>query len=68
LDGPAGSIVIVRDPKVRGRGVGRQIVRAILREPTLADVRVFGAGVAPDNVASRRCFDQRRRSDGFTAS
>jgi RimJ/RimL family protein N-acetyltransferase len=58
LEGPACSIVVVVDPKIRGRGVGHQILRALLHEPTLHEVRVFGAGIEPDNLASRRCFER----------
>jgi RimJ/RimL family protein N-acetyltransferase len=55
--GPAGSIVVVVAPEVRGRGVGQQMLRALLAEPAVREVRLFGAGIEADNVASRRCFE-----------
>lgn len=58
LDGPAGSIAMVVAPASRGRGIGQQMVRAMIEEPSVRDVRVFAAGVEPENLASCRCLER----------
>jgi L-amino acid N-acyltransferase YncA len=56
-DRPTGSIAFAVDPQVRGRGLGRAMLSALVRAPELASVAVFEAGVDPKNVASRRCLE-----------
>jgi RimJ/RimL family protein N-acetyltransferase len=56
IPGPAAGITYVVDPTLRRRGYATAMVRALLALPELAHVRVFGAGVEPDNTASVRCL------------
>jgi RimJ/RimL family protein N-acetyltransferase len=56
IDAPTGSIALAVDPELRGLGLGRAILDALLREPELAFVELFEAGVEPDNAPSRHCF------------
>lgn len=56
IDVPTGSIAFVIDPALRGRGLGRAMITALLSQSELEDVELFEAGVRPDNVASRRCL------------
>jgi RimJ/RimL family protein N-acetyltransferase len=52
-----GSIAFVIDPSLRRRGLGRAMVRALLRRPELQFVELFEAGVESENLASRRCLE-----------
>jgi GNAT superfamily N-acetyltransferase len=52
-----GSIAFAVDPTVRGRGVGRVMIAALLARPELAFVELFEAGVEPENVPCRRCLE-----------
>lgn len=58
IDVMTGSIAFVVDPELRGRGVGRAMIAAMIRRSELWDVELFEAGVEPDNVASRRCLER----------
>jgi RimJ/RimL family protein N-acetyltransferase len=58
------SVAIVVAPAVRGRGVGRRIIQAVLAHPELAATQVTEAGIEPGNAASVRCFT----AAGFTAA
>lgn len=51
----AGFAVVV-DPSNWGRGLGRTAVELLVAHPDLADVRLFGAGIDADNLASQRCM------------
>jgi RimJ/RimL family protein N-acetyltransferase len=51
-----GSIAFVIDPAVRRQGLGRSMIRALVARPELSEVRLFEAGVDPENVASIRCL------------
>jgi RimJ/RimL family protein N-acetyltransferase len=51
-----GSIAFVIDVAVRGQGLGRSMIRALVARPELSEVRLFEAGVDPDNLASIRCL------------
>lgn len=53
---PAGAIAFVVDPVLRGQGVCRDMITALMARPELAFIRVFGAGVEPENLASIRCL------------
>ncbi len=57
ISGPAGAIAFVVDPRLRRQHVGRAMLHALLAHPALADVRLFGAGVSPENQGSRRCLE-----------
>jgi RimJ/RimL family protein N-acetyltransferase len=56
LPGPAAAITYVVDPSCRRRGYATAMITALLDVGRLSDVVVFGAGVAPDNVASAGCL------------
>lgn len=51
-----GSITYVIDPAVRGQGLGRSMIRAMVSRSELSSVRLFEAGVVPENIASIRCL------------
>ena len=53
-----GSLAFAVDPAVRGRGVGRLMIAALIARPELAFVELFEAGVEPENGACRRCLEQ----------
>nr|WP_296069936.1 GNAT family protein [uncultured Actinoplanes sp.] len=53
--GPAFGFAYAVDPARWGRGLGRGALRAMVDAPEVADVRVFAAGIEPENVASTRC-------------
>jgi RimJ/RimL family protein N-acetyltransferase len=65
LGGPAwpatmldlGSIAFVTDPRIRGRGIGRTLITAMLARSELDRVELFEAGVEPANVGCRRCLE-----------
>ncbi len=57
IDVPTGSIAFAVDPTLRGRGLCRAMLGALMRRPELRPVAVFEAGVEPTNVASRRCLE-----------
>jgi RimJ/RimL family protein N-acetyltransferase len=59
VDVATGSIAFVVDPAVRrrGLGLGRAMISALMRQPDLSFVKLFEAGVEPENTASRRCLD-----------
>jgi RimJ/RimL family protein N-acetyltransferase len=52
-----GSIAFVIDPQMRGRGLGRAMISAMLARSEPRDVELFEAGVEPQNTASRRCLE-----------
>jgi RimJ/RimL family protein N-acetyltransferase len=62
IEVPTGSIAFVVDPQRRGHGLGRAMIAALLLRAELRDVRLFEAGVEPENLASRRCLE----AAGFT--
>jgi RimJ/RimL family protein N-acetyltransferase len=53
--GPAMGLAYVVDPARCRQGIGRAMLRAVVRHPAVADVRVIAAGIDADNQASRRC-------------
>ncbi len=53
----AGSIAFAVDSTVRGRGVGRAMITALLARPELAFVELFEAGVEAENAACRQCLE-----------
>jgi RimJ/RimL family protein N-acetyltransferase len=53
---PTGSISYVVDPSLRNRGWARAMITELVNLPELAVVRIFEAGVEPENVASIRCL------------
>jgi RimJ/RimL family protein N-acetyltransferase len=61
IDVPAGSIAFVVDPDFRRQGLGRAMIAALISRPELGEVKLFGAGVEPENLASARCL----RAAGF---
>jgi RimJ/RimL family protein N-acetyltransferase len=52
-----GAIAFVIAPDLRGRGLGRAMIAAILARSELRDVELFEAGVEPHNTASRHCLE-----------
>lgn len=53
--GPAMGLAYVVRPSHWRRGLGRATLRAVVAHPSVADVRLFAAGIDADNTASRRC-------------
>ena len=53
-----GSIAFTVDPALRRRGIGRVMIAGLLARPALASVKLFEAGVEPENVACRRCLEE----------
>lgn len=51
-----GSIAFVIDPAARGHGTGRSMIGALVARPELSEVRMFEAGVEPENIASICCL------------
>ena len=56
IDVTTGSIAYVIDPVLRGQGLGRSMIHALVERPELSEVGLFEAGVDPDNHASLRCL------------
>lgn len=68
-EGGAGPLILASDPRRAmglayvvapdrwGRGYGRAILLALPRRPEVAAVRLFVAGIEPDNLASIRCCE-----------
>ena len=52
-----GAIAFVIAPGLRGRGLGRAMIAAMIARSELRDVELFEAGVEPQNTASRRCLE-----------
>jgi len=50
-----GSLAIFVKPGERGLGHGRQILRALLARPEVAQLQALEAFIDPENVASLRC-------------
>lgn len=57
IDAVTGSIAFVVDPRMRRRGCGRRVIGTVVLHPDLRAVKLFEAGVEPDNAASRRCLE-----------
>ncbi len=53
--GPAMGLAYVVDPTRWRQGIGRAVLQAVVRHPSVQDVRLFTAGIDADNQASRRC-------------
>jgi RimJ/RimL family protein N-acetyltransferase len=53
---PSASITYVVDPALRGRGHCTGMIEELMRQPELAQIRLFGAGVEPDNLPSVGCL------------
>jgi RimJ/RimL family protein N-acetyltransferase len=53
---PSASITYVIDPSLRGRGHCTQMIVELMRQPELTQIRLIGAGVEPDNLASIGCL------------
>jgi RimJ/RimL family protein N-acetyltransferase len=51
-----GSIAFVIAPTLRNQGFGRSMIRALVEWSELSEVRLFEAGVEPENHASVRCL------------
>jgi RimJ/RimL family protein N-acetyltransferase len=51
-----GSVAFVIDPALRNQGHGRSMIRALVGRRELSEVRMFEAGVEPENLASVRCL------------
>ncbi len=57
IEAATGSIAFAIEPNFRTRGLGRAMIRALIRRPELGFVELFEAGVEPGNVASQRCLE-----------
>lgn len=55
-DVATGYLALCVDPALRGQGIGRALLAALVARPELAGVRRFAAGVDTDNHACRRCL------------
>lgn len=53
---PSAGIAYVVKPELRRQGICVRMLAALLDQPAVAHVRLFGAGVEPDNVGSIRCL------------
>jgi RimJ/RimL family protein N-acetyltransferase len=53
---PSASITYVVDPSLRVRGHCTHMIVELLRQPELAEIGLFAAGVEPDNFASIGCL------------
>jgi RimJ/RimL family protein N-acetyltransferase len=56
IDLPAMGLHYVVDPVSWGRGYCGELLQEVFARPEVAQMRVFDAGVEPDNVASIRCL------------
>lgn len=56
IDVVTGSIAFVIDPALRGRGLGRAMIAALIERRELRLVELFEAGVDPENTAARGCL------------
>jgi RimJ/RimL family protein N-acetyltransferase len=57
IDAVTGAIAFVIAPELRGRGLGRAMIAALVAQSELRHVELFEAGVDPQNIASRRCLE-----------
>ncbi len=57
IDAVTGAIAFVIAPELRGRGLGRAMIAAMVARSELRDAELFEAGVEPQNTASRRCLE-----------
>lgn len=57
IDAVTGAIAFVIAPQLRGRGLGRAMIAAMIARSELRDVELFEAGVEPQNTASRHCLE-----------
>jgi L-amino acid N-acyltransferase YncA len=53
---PSAGTTYVVDPTLRGRGRCTQMIVELMTQPELAHIRLFAAGVEPDNLASVGCL------------
>ncbi len=56
-----GSIAIVVNPELRGKGYGRAILTKVMSLPELQHIKRWHAGIEADNAACLKCF----QSAGF---
>jgi RimJ/RimL family protein N-acetyltransferase len=54
IDRPAASICYTVAPQHRHHGIAQAMIRAMLADPGLDQIRIIGAGVEPANIASVR--------------
>jgi RimJ/RimL family protein N-acetyltransferase len=57
IDAVTGAIAFVTAPLLRGRGLGRAMIAAMIARSELRDGELFEAGVEPQNTASRHCLE-----------
>jgi RimJ/RimL family protein N-acetyltransferase len=57
IDTVTGAIAFALAPELRGHGLGRAMIVAMVARPELRDVELFEAGVEPQNTAARRCLE-----------
>jgi RimJ/RimL family protein N-acetyltransferase len=56
IDAVTGAIAFVIAPELRGHGLGRAMIAAMITRSELRDAELFEAGVESRNTASRRCL------------
>jgi RimJ/RimL family protein N-acetyltransferase len=56
IDAVTGAIAFMIAPELRGRGLGRAMIAAMVARSELRHVELFEAGVEAQNTASRRCL------------
>jgi RimJ/RimL family protein N-acetyltransferase len=57
IEARTGAIAFTIDPNRRRQGLATRMIGALTQHPDLATVKLFEAGVEPDNEASRRTLD-----------
>jgi ribosomal protein S18 acetylase RimI-like enzyme len=61
IDEPSAGLALAVAPVSRRMGYGRQMLNALFEAPEVADIKLFGAGVEPENVPCVSCL----RAAGF---
>jgi RimJ/RimL family protein N-acetyltransferase len=57
IEGPALGIAFVVNAKHRSKGYGTEIIKTLIKRPEFMKVKVFGAGVEPDNIGSIKTLE-----------
>jgi ribosomal protein S18 acetylase RimI-like enzyme len=51
-------IAFLVNPSERGRGIGVEMIKTLIERPEYKDVRIFEAGVEPENTGSIRALEK----------
>ncbi|HEK9103800.1 TPA: GNAT family N-acetyltransferase [Bacillus pseudomycoides] len=57
-----GSIALLIDPSLRGKGLGKEIIRKTMLLGEMKDLKKWFAGIEMDNIACLKCFE----SNGYS--